>query len=44
MSLIDSHGHLDDAKFDDDRTEVIERAFEAGVVAMVCVGTAPVSW
>jgi len=44
MSLIDSHGHLDDAKFDDDRTEVIERAFEAGVEAMVCVGTEPVSW
>ena len=36
--LVDSHCHLQDKKFDRDRGEVIKRAQEAGVTAMVCVG------
>lgn len=33
--FIDSHAHLDDRKFDDDRAQVIERAREAGVDTML---------
>jgi TatD DNase family protein len=36
--LVDSHCHLNDRKFDADRAEVIHRAREAGVTAMVCIG------
>jgi len=43
-SLIDTHAHLDFDKFDDDREEVIARAFESGIEAIVTVGTDPVSW
>lgn len=39
MKLIDSHCHLDDPQFDEDRQAVIERALEAGVTEMVAVGT-----
>ncbi len=39
MRLVDSHCHLDDAKFDADRQEVIARAHAAGVDAMLAVGT-----
>ena len=39
MSIIDSHCHIDGEAFDGDRDEVIERAKEAGVVAMLNVGT-----
>jgi len=38
-SLIDSHCHLDNAEFNDDRDAVIERALEAGVEHMMAIGT-----
>jgi TatD DNase family protein len=37
--LIDSHCHIDGEAFDDDRDDVVRRAREAGVVAMLNVGT-----
>lgn len=37
--LIDSHCHIDGEAFDADRDEVVQRALEAGVVAMLNVGT-----
>ena len=37
--LIDSHCHIDGEAFDDDRDEVVQRAKDAGVVAMLNVGT-----
>ena len=37
--LIDSHCHIDGEAFDADRDEVVQRAREAGVVAMLNVGT-----
>ncbi len=39
MILIDSHCHIDGEQFDDDRDEVVERAREAGVAAMLNIGT-----
>src|SRR5439155_14218790 len=36
--LIDTHAHLQDPLFDGDRDEVLERAWEAGLRAIVCVG------
>ncbi len=39
MSLVDSHCHLDDEKFDADRAQVIERALAAGVEMMMAIGT-----
>ena len=39
MRLVDSHCHLDDAKFDEDREQVIERARAAGVERMMAIGT-----
>ena len=39
MSLVDSHCHLDDEKFDADRAQVIERALAAGVELMLAIGT-----
>lgn len=39
MTLVDSHCHLDDAKFDEDREQVIERARAAGVERMMAIGT-----
>jgi len=39
VSLVDSHCHLDDEKFDADRAQVIERALAAGVETMMAIGT-----
>ena len=39
MNLVDSHTHLDDGKFDEDREKVIDRALDAGVTRMLAVGT-----
>lgn len=38
MPLIDTHAHLDQQAFDDDRDAVIERAREAGVEAIISIG------
>jgi TatD DNase family protein len=39
MNFIDSHCHIDGEAFDADRDEVVRRAREAGVLAMLVVGT-----
>lgn len=39
MRLADSHCHLDDAAFDADREETVERALAAGVSVMLAIGT-----
>lgn len=39
MQIFDSHCHLDDRAYDHDRREVLRRAHEAGVVALMIVGT-----
>ena len=39
VELIDSHCHLDGSQFDSDRDQVIARARDAGVQAMVAIGT-----
>ncbi|MGO9011027.1 MAG: TatD family hydrolase [Bryobacteraceae bacterium] len=39
MRLIDSHTHLDDAQYNEDRAAVIERARAAGVERMLAIGT-----
>jgi TatD DNase family protein len=39
VNLVDSHCHLDDPKFDEDREQVIERARAAGVGRMMAIGT-----
>ncbi|MBL8181651.1 MAG: TatD family hydrolase [Blastocatellia bacterium] len=37
--LIDSHCHIDGEAFGEDRDAVVQRAIDAGVKAMLCVGT-----
>ena len=37
--IIDSHCHLDDSSFDEDRNEVLKRAREAGVDLLLAIGT-----
>jgi len=44
MALIDSHAHLDDGAFDEDRPAVIARARDAGVRAIVNVGYNEARW
>ena len=39
MNLIESHCHIDGKQFDSDRDEVVQRARDAGVAAMLNVGT-----
>jgi TatD DNase family protein len=36
--LIDSHAHLDDPRFDDDREGVVQRAWDAGVRKILTIG------
>lgn len=37
--LIDTHAHLDDDKFENDRDEVMRRAHAAGVTTIIAIGT-----
>ena len=37
--LFDTHCHINDEAYKDDRAEMMARAFEAGVGCMVCPGT-----
>jgi TatD DNase family protein len=37
--IIDSHCHLDSQQFNEDRDEVVQRALDAGIAAMVAIGT-----
>ena len=39
MKLVDSHCHLDDRQFDEDREAAIERARAAGVETLMAIGT-----
>ena len=39
MRLVDSHCHLDDRQFDEDREPTIERARAAGVETLMAIGT-----
>jgi TatD DNase family protein len=43
MIFVDSHCHIDGEQFDEDRQAVIDRAREAGVKAMLVVGTGDAS-
>lgn len=42
--LVDSHVHLDDARFDPDRDGVLERARQAGVRALIVPAVASSGW
>lgn len=39
MIFVDSHCHIDGEQFEEDRDAVVQRAREAGVAAILCVGT-----
>jgi TatD DNase family protein len=41
MELIDSHAHVDDARFDEDRDAMFGRARAAGVTTLLAIGTGP---
>ena len=38
MSLFDSHSHLNDEKFDEDRDKIIKEIYESGVTNFVTAG------
>ncbi len=38
MELFDTHTHLDDARFDEDRDQVIRRMQEQGITRCMCIG------
>jgi TatD DNase family protein len=38
LRLVDSHAHLDDAQFDSDREQMLQRARAAGVSAILAIG------
>lgn len=38
MNFFDSHAHLDDAKFDEDREEIINKVYEEGIKKFVSAG------
>lgn len=42
--MIDTHCHLDSPRFDEDRAEVLARAWAAGVERIVIPGVAPDGW
>ena len=39
VKLVDSHTHLDDHRFGDDRDAAVQRALDAGVTRMLSIGT-----
>ena len=41
MELIDSHAHIDFPQFAEDRDAMLERARQAGVTALLAIGTGP---
>jgi TatD DNase family protein len=43
-TYIDSHAHLDDPQFDEDRDQVIDDAVSAGVTTIVNIGYRPSVW
>lgn len=43
-ALIDTHCHLDSTRFEDDREDVLRRAYEAGVRGIVIPAVAPDTW
>jgi len=42
--LVDSHAHINSTAFDEDREQVIVRAFEQGIRLILDVGTNPEEW
>lgn len=44
MILIDSHVHLDDPRFDDDRDDVVKRALKAGISHMIVPAVTAARW
>lgn len=41
MELIDSHAHIDDSRFDEDREGMLDRARAAGITTLLAIGTGP---